>query len=216
MRMRPRPPTRPEGNAMAIQTLHRDSMAGETHSAVTHPAVARPVVTRPVTPPMTPPTGGNRSDVVGADPTSSGVQVAPRTAAGQRALKRRRARISADRRPPSGMIPSGHFTAAVVSADHGHEVDYREFRLGRWARLVCTVSLLTAVVVVGVVLLSPGRPEVIGVVTVVPGDTLWSIARHAEPEADVRAVVDRIKDLNALTGDSITAGVALRVPTLGH
>jgi LysM repeat protein len=82
---------------------------------------------------------------------------------------------------------------------------------------MCTVSVLTAVAVVAVVLLSSGgSPEVIGTVTVAPGDTLWSIAQRAEPGADVRAVVDRIRDLNGLGGDSIPAGVALRVPTRGR
>ena len=193
---------------MAIQTLHRDPMV-----CATQPATAL--------------SGATRADMAGVDsasttgpastdPATATLSAAPRTAAGQRALKRRRARISADRRPPSGTVPSGHFTAAVVSADHGHELDYRDFRIGRWARLICTVSLLTTVVVLGVVLLSSGSPEVIGVVTVAPGDTLWSIAQHAEPDADVRAVVNRIRDLNALGGDSIQAGVTLRVPTSGH
>jgi LysM repeat protein len=182
---------------MAIQTLNRDPMAGASQPATTQ---ARAIP----------------SEVGGVEPAPSPPPAAPRTAAGQRALKRRRARISADRRPPSGMIPSGNYTAAVVSADHGHEVDDRDFLLGRWARLLCTVSLLTAVVVVGVVLLSSTSPEVIGVVTVAPGDTLWSIAQHAEPDADVRAVVDRIRDLNGLSGDFIPAGITLRVPTSGR
>src|SRR6195952_1985548 len=193
MRMRPRPPTRPEGNAMAIQTLNRNPIAGATQ-------------------PATAPSGAIRSDASDVDPGSPTGPALPSTAGGQRALKGRRARISADRRPPSGMVPSGPYTAAVVSADHGHEVDHRDFRLGRWARLVCTVSLLTAVVVVGVVLLSSSSPEAIGVVTVASGDTLWSIAQHAEPDADVRAVVDRIRDLNGLSGDLIPAGITLRVP----
>ncbi len=182
---------------MAIQTLNRDAQAGAIR-----PSIGRSEATR--------------SGLAHVDTAASAVPATPRTAAGQRALNRRRARMTADRRPPSGMVPSGHYTSAVVSADHGYDVDYRDFRLGRWARLMCTVSVLTAVAIVAVVLLSSGGPEVVGTVTVAPGDTLWSIAEHAEPGADVRAVVERIKDLNGLGGDSIQAGVALRVPIRGH
>jgi LysM repeat protein len=104
----------------------------------------------------------------------------------------------------------------VVTADHGDEVDRREFRVGRWTRLVSTLSVLAAGAILGVVLLSSGGSEVIGQVTVTPGDTLWSIAQQADPGADTRAVVDRIKDLNGLGSDAITAGAVLQVPTAGH
>ena len=103
-----------------------------------------------------------------------------------------------------------------MSADHGDEVDEREFRMGSWARLTCTVLLLGACTLVAVVLLSSGPPQVIGQVTVAPGDSLWSIAQHAEPGADPRSVVAQIKQLNALDGDSIAIGVVLKVPTRGN
>ncbi len=147
--------------------------------------------------------------------------VVPRTEAGRRAAQRRRARVSADRRPPSGMLPSSHRTSAVVTADHGDEVDHRQFRMGRWARLVSTLSVLSAAAVLGAVLLSSGGSpfsggtEVIGQVTVAPGDTLWSIAQQADPGADTGAVVERIRDLNGLGGDAIAAGAVLQVPTAG-
>ena len=147
---------------------------------------------------------------------SPAAAAAPRTEAGRRAAQRRRARVAADRRPPSGVLPSSTRTAAVVTADHGDEVDRREFRVGRWTRLVSTLSVLAAGAILGVVLLSSGGSEVIGQVTVTPGDTLWSIAQQADPGADTRAVVDRIKDLNGLGSDAIAAGAVLQVPTAGH
>lgn len=111
------------------------------------------------------------------------------------------------------MLPSTHRTAAVVSADRGEDVDDREFRMGRWARLTCTVLLLGAGTLVAVVLLSSGWPQVIGQVTVAPGDSLWSIAQRSDPGVDPRSVVRQIKQLNALDGDSIAIGVVLKVPT---
>ncbi len=150
-------------------------------------------------------------------PASRAEPPASLTEAGRRAAQRRRARISAYDRPPSGMLPSSNRTAAVVTADRGDQVDHREFRPGRWARLVSTVSVLVAAVIVGVVLLSSGGgSEVIGRVTVVPGDTLWSIAQQADPGADARAVVDRIRELNRLGSDAIAAGAVLKVPTAGR
>lgn len=53
-------------------------------------------------------------------------------------------------------------------------------------------------------------------VTVVPGDSLWSIAQRVDPRDDPRDVVDTIVDLNALGDVSIVPGQRLAVPTAGH
>ena len=45
---------------------------------------------------------------------------------------------------------------------------------------------------------------------VAPGDTLWSIAAEVAPEADVRATVDRLVELNG--DDPIVVGQQLRAP----
>ena len=50
-------------------------------------------------------------------------------------------------------------------------------------------------------------------VTVMPGDTLWSIAEEVAPGADPRDVVDAIIRLNALPSGSLTAGQSLALPT---
>jgi hypothetical protein len=138
----------------------------------------------------------------------------PRTAAGAKAAQRRRARIAGVRRPPSGVLPSSHRTSAVVTADRGDQVADRVFGLGRWGRLVTTVSLVATSVIVGVALLSTGATQRITDVTVGPGDSLWSIARHAEPGADPRSVVEQIKQLNSLDGDAVMIGAVLKVPTV--
>ncbi|MFC7789331.1 LysM peptidoglycan-binding domain-containing protein [Microbacterium sp. MAHUQ-60] len=50
-------------------------------------------------------------------------------------------------------------------------------------------------------------------VTVLPGDTLWSIAAEAAPDADPRDVIDDIKRLNNLSGGGIQAGSEIAIPT---
>ena len=136
----------------------------------------------------------------------------PRTAAGARAMRRRRARLAADRRPPSGVLPSSPARSAVVTADYGDEVDVRIQPVGRWVRLACTLCFAATAVLVAVVLLSSGSTQVVGPVVVQPGDSLWSVAGRADPGADRREVVDRIKELNGLTSDTVVAGVVLQVP----
>ena len=49
-------------------------------------------------------------------------------------------------------------------------------------------------------------------VVVRPGDTLWSIASSVAAGHDVRAVVDRIQEVNGLRGSDVTPGQLLRLP----
>jgi len=49
-------------------------------------------------------------------------------------------------------------------------------------------------------------------VTVMGGDTLWSLAEDVAPSADPRDVVDAIARLNALEGVTITPGQRLAIP----
>lgn len=49
-------------------------------------------------------------------------------------------------------------------------------------------------------------------VTVMPGDTLWSIAQEFAPSADPRDVVDDIMQLNALPSGQLAAGQTLSLP----
>lgn len=147
---------------------------------------------------------------------AAGSPVAARTAAGARAMRRRRTRLAADRRPPSGVLPSGPGRAAVVTADRGDDVADRVQPVGRWVRLACTLCFTATAVLVAVVLLSAGSTRVVGPVVVQPGDTLWSVAQRVDPGADPRAVIDRIKELNGLQGDTVVVGVVLQVPVLAR
>jgi LysM domain len=49
-------------------------------------------------------------------------------------------------------------------------------------------------------------------VIVSPGQSLWSVAENADPNADTRVVVQQIIELNGLTGDVVFAGQRLWVP----
>jgi len=55
-----------------------------------------------------------------------------------------------------------------------------------------------------------GRPAV-GVVTVQPGDTLWSIAQQVQPGRDPRQVVDQLRRVNRLHSVALTPGQTLKV-----
>ena len=49
-------------------------------------------------------------------------------------------------------------------------------------------------------------------VSVRPGQSLWSVAENADPEADTRMVVQQIIELNGLTGTVVFVGQRLWVP----
>ena len=50
-------------------------------------------------------------------------------------------------------------------------------------------------------------------VTVMPGDTLWSIAAEVSPESDPRDVIGEITRLNMLQGGVLQIGQELSIPT---
>jgi LysM repeat protein len=57
------------------------------------------------------------------------------------------------------------------------------------------------------------RPAVVpgSVVTVQPGDTLWSIAGQVAPGHDPRGVVERLREVNHLSSVTLTPGQTLKV-----
>ncbi len=58
---------------------------------------------------------------------------------------------------------------------------------------------------------APALPAPGAVVTVQPGDTLWSIAGQVAPGHDPRQVVERIRESNDLTSVSLFPGQTLKV-----
>lgn len=55
-------------------------------------------------------------------------------------------------------------------------------------------------------------PVEFATITVLPGDTLWSLAALIAPEADPRDVVQAIARLNMLSGGEIFVGQKLAIP----
>ena len=57
-----------------------------------------------------------------------------------------------------------------------------------------------------------GSAGAAGQVVVQPGQTLWSIARHADPGADTQTIVQQMVQVNRLAGPDIAPGQHLWVP----
>jgi hypothetical protein len=87
------------------------------------------------------------------------------------------------------------------------------YRMGRWARLTLTITVLAAIAVVTVSLMVGSAPRALVDVTVGPGDTLWSIANQAAPDRDPREVIEEIRALNLVPSDVLPVGIVLRVPS---
>ena len=93
-------------------------------------------------------------------------------------------------------------------------------RLTRRARRLAVVLALAAGVALGSWLAplvngsGDGRLQLAGESSVVVqhGDTLWSIASSVAGDADVRAVVDGIQQLNHLDGAGLVPGQVLQLP----
>lgn len=92
----------------------------------------------------------------------------------------------------------------------------------RGRRLLAFLAAIPAVLALTVAILSGGGALASGEhgapagtfekVTVMPGDTLWSIAEDVAPGVDPRDVVDDIMRLNALPSGSLMAGQTLALP----
>lgn len=57
---------------------------------------------------------------------------------------------------------------------------------------------------------SPGR--YITKVTVLPGQSLWSLGEAYDPNADTRLIIQEIQQLNSMCGDQVQPGEVLWVP----
>lgn len=93
-------------------------------------------------------------------------------------------------------------------------------RLTRRGRLTVTLTFLALVLAAMVAVgstwasasLSGGEPEPVQVVVVQPGDTLYGIASSMAEPGEVRDMVHRIQELNALPSATIAEGQELAVP----
>jgi hypothetical protein len=94
-------------------------------------------------------------------------------------------------------------------------------RLTRRGKIV--VTLAAALLAVGLSLViatsaqatshSPGTAQQgLARVVVRPGQSLWSVAESADPNADIRSVIQQIIELNGLSADTVLPGQSLWVP----
>lgn len=92
----------------------------------------------------------------------------------------------------------------------------------RGRRLLAGVAALPAVVAVSIAVVSGGGAlasseagapvGTFPTVTVMAGESLWTIAEEVAPQADPRDVVDAIIRLNALGSSPLAAGQTLSIP----
>ncbi len=93
----------------------------------------------------------------------------------------------------------------------------RRGRIALVSLLVLTAVLIGLAAAGGAAATGTGVPthvykQNLSKVVVRPGDSLWSVAARAEPNADPRLVIQQITDLNALPGPEIAVGQRLWVP----
>ena len=134
-----------------------------------------------------------------------------RRAARERHL--RRVRTGSDQRIAAEQPASLAVPAPAVLEQRTEAPAVQGYRMGRWARLTLTITVLAAAVVIAVSMTAGSAPTALVDVTVAPGDTLWSIAGKAAPDRDPREVIEEIRHLNDVPGSVLPVGVVLRVPT---
>jgi LysM repeat protein len=94
-------------------------------------------------------------------------------------------------------------------------------RLTRRGRVVATGVSALVIGVLSVALATAAQAthdkpgpvgEYLARVTVLPGDSLWSVAEAHDPDEDTRLVIKQIQQLNLLPGDQVQPGEVLWVP----
>jgi hypothetical protein len=92
-------------------------------------------------------------------------------------------------------------------------------RITRRGRLVLATLIALPVLVVSLFLATPGAlaesdgaPDTHDYVTVLAGDTLWTIAESVAPDADPRDVIHEIMLLNQLSSAAVTPGQDIAIP----
>ena len=123
---------------------------------------------------------------------------------------------------PAARVPRVRVQVVQARAPHG-TTGPSPLRLTRRGRIVVAaaaallVTLMSLLLTGGAWAAGPAAPahganRSLAQVVVLPGQSLWSVAQTAEPNADPRQVMQQIIELNGLAGDTIQAGTRLWVP----
>jgi nucleoid-associated protein YgaU len=123
--------------------------------------------------------------------------------------------ITLPRPAPAPLVSAWHLAPPSSKAS--------PLRLTRRGRIV--VAVMAAFLVAGLSLAVAGAAQATGHFTssrsgspnltrvvVRPGQTLWSVAQTADPNADPRQIIQQIAQLNALTSETLAVGQRLWVP----
>jgi hypothetical protein len=121
---------------------------------------------------------------------------------------------------PHGLAPRPRLAPDQAARNQAARVPLRLTRRGRAVVAVATALLLAVLsLVIAASAQATSHPAPSGAaqrnlaqVTVRPGQSLWSVAENADPNADTRVVVQQIIELNGLTGNLVFAGQRLWVP----
>ncbi|GAA2904009.1 hypothetical protein GCM10010455_30250 [Microbacterium esteraromaticum] len=134
-------------------------------------------------------------------------------------------------RPTGGESEEEHHMSTIsiqapltvpVAAAAGRSVSTRLRLTARGRRLLAALAAAPVLGAIAFSLLAGGsavasgesaEPVAFETVTVLPGDTLWSIAADAAPGVDPREVIDDIKSLNNLSSGMIQVGASIAIPT---
>jgi LysM repeat protein len=92
-------------------------------------------------------------------------------------------------------------------------------RITRRGRVVLAALIALPVLVVSLFLATPGAvaestgtQDTYEYVTVLAGDTLWTIAESIAPQSDPRDVIHEIMTLNQLSSAALTPGQEIAIP----
>jgi LysM repeat protein len=192
------------GRTVGIRAVRGPAPVSETAPAAVAADVVAPAgqaITRPVT------ADGPVRSQASATGTTRGRTDSHRAAASRPAASR----------PASGQAARGH------APDNQATATAAPLRLTRRGRAV--IAAAAALLVVTVLLIAASAAQAtshsvppraaeqsLSRIVVRPGQTLWSVAESADPDADTRLVIQQIAELNGLTGDVVQAGQRLWVP----
>ena len=121
---------------------------------------------------------------------------------------------SLDHKSSMALINQGFFDEGLQANPSGVHLTRR----GRLARTLLVLSLTVVLASVFGLSAGAGTSDSIGAptsfieITVAQGDTLWSLASRMAGGSDVRAMVDEIASVNALTSADLQAGQKVRIP----